>query len=216
MSASGVSLASSADLRKADQLLSQQNIRITHRAPLEVPQRSVVNYRGLPHTLIDIPDFLKLDSDLRNLNFANRFKSDGCYAKSHLISFELSRAGILHSKVFIAGKKYGDIVVKDYPKDILFEFHVAPLVLVRLSNGNTTPFILDLSFFESPVQLTTWQQYFFKSSNSSELSTFIRGPEQIDPTWAEPKTNFYSVELLYRFETEIDAFQFILDRQKPN
>ena len=147
---------------------------------------------------------------MRARNFADAFKNDGCYAKSHLISYELSRAGIKHSKILIYGGKLGDIQVLGENPPILFEFHVSPLVLVKLNNGKVIPYVLDLSFFSRPVQLNSWLRLFYKDSNIRVLKNAVRGPENIDPTWTERKDNPYDEDLLYRFETEIDAFLLII------
>lgn len=203
--------SASAELRKVDIANRQKNIRIIYTEPLKTKAGpELLSFKGLPHTVLSEAQIKQLDQELRSRNFADAFKNDGCYAKAHLISYELSRVGIQHSKILIYGEKLGDIQVRGAHAPILFEFHVSPLVLVRLNNGKTVPYVLDLSFFNIPVQLNGWLHLFYKDSNTNVLKNSVRGPENIDPTWTERKDNPYDVDLLYRFETEIDAFLFIL------
>ena len=212
-----VKAAGAADLRKMDIENQQKNIRIIYTEPLRTrASQEILIYKGVAHSVLTEAQMLQLTHDLRAKNFANEFKNDGCYAKSHLISYELSRAGIKHSKVFIYGEKYGDIRVleSEFTKPILFEFHVSPLVLVRLNNRKIIPYVLDFSFFKNPPELNVWLQFFYKDSNLSVLKNIIQGPEHIDPNWTEPKNNLYNEALLYRFETEIDAFLFIISHKK--
>ena len=205
--------SASAELRRIDIANRQKNIKIIYTEPLEIQAGSrVIGFKGLTHTVLSETQLLQLDQQLRLRDFANGFKNDGCYAKSHLISYELSRVGIKHSKIFIYGEKYGDIQVLGNHKPILFEFHVSPVVLVRLRDGRIVPHVLDLSFFARPVQVDSWLKLFYKNSNTRVLKNTIKGPENIDPTWIENKDNPYDVDLLYRFETEIEAFLLILKR----
>ncbi len=206
--------SASAELRKVDIANRQKNIRIIYTEPLKTKAGPTqVIFKGLPHTVLSEAQIIQLDLELRARNFADAFKNDGCYAKSHLISYELSRAGIKHSKIFIYGEKLGDIQVQGAHPPILFEFHVSPVVLVKLNNGKIIPHVLDLSFFSAPVQLNTWLHLFYKDSNTRVLKNSVHSPENIDPTWTERKDNPYDVDLLYRFETEIDAFLQLLNKK---
>lgn len=204
--------SASAELRNVDIANRQKNIKIIYSEPLRIKAGTAqVIFKGLPHTVLTELQIIQLDHALRARNFADDFKNDGCYAKAHLISYELNRAGIKHSKILIYGDRVGDIkVIGANAAPILFEFHVSPLVLVRLNSGKLIPYVLDLSFFDRPVQLNNWLHLFYKDSNVNVLKNSVRGPEHIDPTWAERKDNPYDVDLLYRFETEIDAFLHII------
>lgn len=206
--------SATAELRKVDIANRQKNIKIIYADPLKIKAgRALVNFKGLPHTVLNETQIVQLDQELRARNFANAFKNDGCYAKAHLISYELSRVGIKHSKILIYGDRLGDIKVFGEQAPILFEFHVSPLVFVRMNNGKLIPYVLDLSFFNKPVQLNNWLHLFYKDSNVNVLKNSVRGPENIDPTWAERKDNPYDVDLLYRFETEIEAFLLIVNNK---
>ena len=207
----------SAELRKLDVANRLKNIKIMYTEPIKTRAApGLVNFKGLPHSILTESQLAQLDLELRSRNFANAFKNDGCYAKSHLISYELSRAGIRHSKIFLFGNRLGDLQVLTEAAPILFEFHVSPLVLVRLNNGKIVPHILDLSFFSGPVQVNDWLRFFYKDSNVKVLKNVVRGPENIDPTWAERPDNPYDPDLLYRFETEIDAFLLIIkNKERP-
>ena len=214
---SAVTLAqasASAELRKIDIANRIKNIKIIYTEPLQTKAGpALVGFKGLLHSVLTEAQILQLDKELRARNFADAYKNDGCYAKSHLISYELSRVGIKHSKIFIYGERLGDIQVLGAHSPILFEFHVSPLVMVRMKDGKIIPHVLDLSFFGKPVQLNNWLHLFYKDSNTRVLKNAVRGPENIDPTWAERKDNPYDVDLLYRFETEIGAFLLIINNK---
>ena len=203
--------ASPADLRKADQQLAQAQIRIIHTAPLQLdgPTKTTI-FAGRPHSVLNEKQLLQLDFLLRSRNFANEYKKDGCYAKSHLISYELSRMGIQHSKALIHGQEVADITVIDMPKVYWFKYHISPLVLVQLANGEVKPFVLDLSFSSVPISLEAWTALILKTSKTDKIKKAIVPPEQVDDEWTLLKEHMYSVDILFRFETEVDALNFLL------
>jgi hypothetical protein len=204
-----------AELRKQDRIAQERNIRIIHSAPLSITPITLTQiYKQRTYSVISEAQLISLDQQLRAKNFANEYKYEGCYAKSYLISYELSRVGIQHSKIFISGKKFGDIRVNTTAKPIQFEYHVSPVVLVETRSGKIKPYVLDLSFFPKPVSMNQWLWHFYQDSDATQLSNFISGPEQIDPTWISNKENPYEPALLYRFETEIDALNINLEREK--
>ena len=203
--------AAPADLRKADQALAQSQIRIIHTAPLQLDGvLKTTTFAGRAHSVLSEKQLLQLDLLLRSRNFANEYKKDGCYAKSHLISYELSRMGIQHSKALINGQEVADITVVDMPKVYWFKYHISPLVLVQLASGEVKPFVLDLSFSSVPISLEAWTALVLKSSKVDKLKKAIVPPEQVDDEWILLKDHMYSVETLFRFETEVDALNFLL------
>lgn len=203
--------ASPADLRKADQAMAQSQIRIIHYAPLQLegPVQSIL-FSGRPHSVLSEKQLLQLDFQLRSRNFANEYKKDGCYAKAHLISYELSRMGLQHSKALIHGLEVADITIVDRTKVYWFKYHISPLVLVQLASGEIKPFVLDLSFSTTPITLDAWTELVLKSSKVEKLKKAIVPPEQVDNEWTLLKDHMYSVETLFRFETEVDALNFLL------
>jgi hypothetical protein len=203
--------ASPADLRKADLASAHTKIRIIHTETLKLDEAiKTTTFAGRTHSVLSEKQLLQLDTLLRTRNFANEYKKDGCYAKSHLISYELSRMGIQHSKALIYGNEVADITIIEMPKVYWFKFHISPLVLVELSSGEIKPFVLDLSFSATPITLESWTAMVLKSSKVDKLKKAIVPPEQVDNEWTLLKDSMYSVEILYRFETEVDAFNFLL------
>ena len=172
-------------------------------------------FRNRPHTVISETQLLALDKQLRLRNFADAFKNDGCYAKAHLISFELSRIGIQHSKALVYGNEIGDITIIEREKAYQFKFHISPLVLVRMNDGRLTPHVLDLSFSEKVIDLTSWSQKILQNSKVEKLQRKIVGPEQIDHDWILSRQHLYSYEMLYRFENEVAAFNHIIANSRP-
>jgi hypothetical protein len=208
--------ASPAELRKADQALAQSQIRIIHTTPLKLEgQIKSTTFAGRLHSVISEKQLLQLDLLLRSRNFANDYKKDGCYAKAHLLSYELSRMGLQHSKALIYGREVADITIIEKPKVYWFKFHISPLVLVQLANGDIKPFILDLSFATGPISLEAWTTLILKSSKIYKLKKAIVPPEQVDDEWVLEKHHMYSIETLFRFETEVDALNFLLKNARP-
>lgn len=208
--------ASPADLRKADQALAQTQIRIIHTAPLPLEgQFQSIMFAGRPHSVLNEKQLLQLDLLLRSRNFANEYKKDGCYAKSHLISYELSRMGLQHSKALIHGNEVADITIIDMPKVYWFKYHISPMVLVQLASGEIKPFVLDLSFATGPISLEAWTALVSKTSKVEKLRKKIVPAEQIDDEWILLKEQLYSTEILFRFETEVDALNFLLKNRRP-
>lgn len=208
--------ASPAELRKADQALAQSQIRIIHSSPLKLEGLlKSTTFAGRTHSVLSEKQLLQLDLLLRSRNFANEYKKDGCYAKAHLISYELSRMGLQHSKALIHGQEIGDITVIEMPKVYWFKYHISPLVLVQLASGEVKPFVLDLSFATGPISLDAWTALVSKTSKIEKLTKKIVPPEQVDDEWILLKNHLYSTEILFRFETEVDAFNFLLKNSRP-
>jgi hypothetical protein len=207
--------ASPADLRKTDQALAQSQIRIIHTAPFQLEgQFKTTTFAGRIHSVISEKQLLQLDLLLRSRNFANDYKKDGCYAKTHLISYELSRMGLQHSKALIYGREVADITIIEKPEVYWFKYHISPLVLVQLANGDIKPFVLDLSFATGPISLEAWTALILKSSKINKLKKAIVPPEQVDDNWVLVKDHVYSIEFLFRFETEVDALNFLLSNSR--
>ena len=160
--------ASPADLRKLDRELQEKNIRIIYSQKLKVSgELEKVRYAGLDFSILSQHQFLQIYTELKRRDFANDYRRDGCYAKSHLISYELARAGIAHGKALIYGKEVGDIRVPEREAVYQFEFHISPVVMVRGSDGKLSLMVLDFSFFDIPVNLESWSKKIYASSNRS-------------------------------------------------
>ena len=206
------SVASSAsDIRKFDLLSQEKNLKITKSTPLKIPGIfEQTHFNQKIKTILSYKQLLELDTQLRQKDFANNYLADGCYAKSHLISYELNRVGIESSKVLISGAEIGDLrVLQNNRPALLFQFHISPLVLVEVNN-QIKYYVLDLSFFDHPVELEAWVTYFYKNANLDVVKTAIVNNNVISPDWTQSESSMYADDLLYRFETEIDAFKFIL------
>lgn len=199
------------DLRKYEQYEQTKNVQIVSEPLLNIntPQQTVL-YKGLPVSLFTYAEAVKLFQELSLKNFANAYIADGCYAKSHLISYLLSKKNILHAKIFISGTNKGDLIATTNNQSLEFQFHVSPVIFIHSGLPQPTPVVLDLSFFDKPVLVSTWLSLFKKSPRFEALNIQIVGPEHIDPAWVSNKENPYSLDLLYRFENEISALNLIL------
>ncbi len=209
------SVGSPAELRRADYVNQEKNIKIIYSRPLQITgafERRI--FSGLEYSILSEEQFFQVYTQLKERDFANKFKDDGCYAKAHLISYELSRVGIAHAKALVYGKQVGDIKIVEPEKTYLFEFHISPLVVMRSSDGQLRMMVLDFSFFQNPIDLENWNSSIFARSNKKNLTSLVMKPENIDPTWNAGSHTLYGNDLLYRFETEIDAFKLILSKRK--
>lgn len=90
---------------------------------------------------------------MSELNFNRRSRSQ-CYQRAHLWSIEMMQmANAKTQKVFLF---FTDRYIREY--QFGWWFHVAPLVLV-----NNEEWVVDPYFFDHPVDLQTWTNYFMPS-----------------------------------------------------
>ena len=202
--------ASLSDLRKFETATAQNPEIITKPALIFNQKNDTLVFENLEYTVLSKKEFLSLESQLRLKNYANAYKKDGCYAKSHLISYELYRVGIKHNKILIFGNELGDVQVTNPDHSvILFKFHIAPIVLVREIDNSIMPYVLDLTFFDKAPHYDAWIDLFYKNSIKDKVTIQIAPPQSIDPTWQLPIDMTYSPEYLYRFENEVKAINSI-------
>lgn len=78
------------------------------------------------------------------------YKTDGCYARAHLLARRFEEQGIHVDKVWIRG----DLSVPE--EDIAWSFHVAPVVYVEDENGKVERMVIDPSLNNGPVSVDVW------------------------------------------------------------
>jgi hypothetical protein len=88
---------------------------------------------------------------------------DGCYARAHLMVQHLTRCEILPRKVWtFAPSPAVDPLWVDLPGEggnkIRWKYHVAPVVSVRLTDGEVRDLVFDPSMFDSPVAVEVWRE----------------------------------------------------------
>ncbi|WP_199444629.1 protein-glutamine glutaminase family protein, partial [Umezawaea beigongshangensis] len=89
---------------------------------------------------------------------------DGCYMRAHLWALQMRQAGVDTQKVFVA--RDSSLTVNSAnalggtdaaPRQVTWNYHVAPLVQVDLGNGGrTVPMVLDPALGLGPVPVDTW------------------------------------------------------------
>lgn len=205
--------AEASELRKID-IENEKNIEIIYSKKITVAgSTEKLRFNQTEQTVFSFSQLQQVDQQLRAKDYANSFANDGCYAKAHLLSYELERAGIRHLKAMITGNGTGDIQVFKDAQKFLFEYHIAPLVLVKVNN-EVIPYVLDFSFFDRPVTFSAWVEYFYQNSNYMALKTEIVLTSVVAKNWVLNSTSLYPIDLLYRFESEINAFKFLINKDK--
>ncbi len=97
------------------------------------------------------------------------YKTDGCYARAHLMARRFEAEGVRVDKVWIKGNL---TVPNTYPL-LNFRLHVAPIVYVNDENGLIKKMVIDPSLFDKPVSVEEWDNRMTKNTvRGSSLSIF--------------------------------------------
>jgi hypothetical protein len=88
------------------------------------------------------------------------FPTDGCYARAHLMARRLRAMGMRPSKVWSFARGKQEPLVCRTPNDpkgyVVWGYHVAPTVRVRIRPGVIRHFVIDPSMFTKPVTVAQW------------------------------------------------------------
>jgi hypothetical protein len=92
-------------------------------------------------------------------DIAFRFPADGCYARAHLMIRRMQQRGFKPWKVwtFANGESLYAKTSNHPAGHVEWRYHVAPIVRVRLQNGNQRWFVIDPSLFKAPATITAWR-----------------------------------------------------------
>jgi hypothetical protein len=87
---------------------------------------------------------------------------DCCTARAHEMCRILRRQGIRPEKVWNYGRNFDEeentlVVITSSVGRVAWYYHVAPVVNVRFSNGDTERMVLDPSMFDGPVTVARWK-----------------------------------------------------------
>jgi hypothetical protein len=92
---------------------------------------------------------------------ALRFPADGCYARTHLMVRRLLDRGLAPSKVWAFAASETDPLwteTHDHPDGrVEWQYHVAPVLVVREPDGNLRGMVLDPLVFDRPVPVEQWR-----------------------------------------------------------
>lgn len=97
------------------------------------------------------------------------YPKNGCYARAHEMVQLLEKKKVIAGKAFIEGdlKVPSTHTPEGYVK---WDYHVAPLVLVKTEDGNI-PYVIDPSIFDRPVTLKYWQDYQLKHNVVKKMTS---------------------------------------------
>ena len=81
------------------------------------------------------------------------YRRDGCYARAHLMARRFEKRGIDVDKAWLKGNLFFG---EDGNNIVGWNFHVAPMVHVKLNSGEIQKFVIDPSTFDRPVPVDLW------------------------------------------------------------
>ena len=82
------------------------------------------------------------------------YKPDGCYARAHLMARRFEEMGITVDKAWLKGSLRAQGETPE--EDIMWNFHVAPVVYVEHDNGEIERVVIDPSVEDGPVTAMEW------------------------------------------------------------
>jgi hypothetical protein len=101
------------------------------------------------------------------------YKYDGCYARAHVMARRFEALGIPTQKVWIKG----DLYVPG--TDIRWNYHVAPVVLVKMKNGEIKKYAIDPSLNDKAVTVDGWVESMGKRVKGGVVQTQYPFPENV-------------------------------------
>ena len=119
-----------------------------------------------PITPITMEDASRLFQEQKNRSdIAWNYQDDGCYARAHLMTRAFDQEGIVADKVWARG----DFFIKgNNGNDIIWNYHVAPVVYVEQSNGLIERIVIDPSVSDKPLSVDQWLASFEKNDFNRE------------------------------------------------
>ena len=94
-------------------------------------------------------------------DLALRFPADGCYARTHLMVRRLLDRGLAPSKVWAFAASATDLLwteTPDHPDGrVQWQYHVAPVLVVRGPDGGTREMVFDPLLFDRQVPVEEWR-----------------------------------------------------------
>ncbi|MFM6927176.1 MAG: protein-glutamine glutaminase family protein [Bdellovibrio sp.] len=128
---------------------------------------------------------------------AFEFPLDGCYARATAMARIAEDNKIKVAKIYVEGILRVRNASKEYP-EILWGYHVAPIVGVKKEDGTVVDMVMDPSLFEKPVPVSTWLDR-MKGAGVPEAvidKVYYGSRYQLFPRSVEPnKNNWRRVDL---------------------
>jgi hypothetical protein len=93
-------------------------------------------------------------------DIAFRYPADGCYARAHLMVRRMQGRGLAPAKVWSFANGGETLLARTpyAPKGYVeWGYHVAPVLRVRLGNGQQRWYVMDPSMFRGPVPVARWK-----------------------------------------------------------
>jgi hypothetical protein len=117
---------------------------------------------------------------------------DCCTARAHEMCRILRRHGVRPEKVWNYGRNFEDkentLIVFTSAGRATWYYHVAPVVRVRFSNGETNRMVLDPAMFDRPVTVERWKDRQNDAGAVHQFSPdrfYYREPDGADPLFDE-------------------------------
>ena len=131
-----------------------------------VPNSVIQNFREntKPRTISFEKAQALFDQAKQMKDIAWNYKTDGCYARAHLVARRFEAQGIDVGKAWIAG----DLKVPE--ENLSWIFHTAPIVYVEDKKGNIERYVIDPSLAKNVVTVNQW---------SSLMKKGVLGPDTI-------------------------------------
>lgn len=101
------------------------------------------------------------------------YKYDGCYARAHVMARRFEAMGIPTEKVWIKGSLFVP------GTDVQWNYHVAPVVSVKLKNGQIKKYVIDPSLNETAVTVDGWVDSMGKNVKGGVMKTAYPFPVNV-------------------------------------
>lgn len=98
------------------------------------------------------------------------FISGGCEARTHLMCAEMFDMGVIPQKSWAAGRLSPGI------RNVSWQFHVAPLVDVKMPDGSRAQVVLDPAVFDGPATVAEWRRQIGASDENSAVAAYDEKP----------------------------------------
>lgn len=98
------------------------------------------------------------------------YRIDGCYARASRMAKAAEKQGITFGKVFAEGRLQVLSRPPERPGAINWEFHVAPVVFVKKTDGSTELRVFDPVLFEKPIPVSQWKGRLVEELKPAQVS----------------------------------------------
>ncbi len=105
------------------------------------------------------------------------YLKDGCYARAHLMCRAFEEQGLSSKKGWVY--EFGSELRADLPNGLHMycDWHVAPVLAVKLPDGKVEDLVFDPSLFNGPVTFDHWRKHFGADEKRSEVTPFGVAPK---------------------------------------